>query len=99
MDSEPERKTESAPRPEVIQTNDQFYHVRIRPKEEFTEFRTPLAAEETPEDFVAEGCDVREGRLGPDTWVVQSVLIPLEAADGREEAETLAGRAVDRLES
>lgn len=99
MESESERKTESTPQPEVIQTNDQFYHVRVRPKEEFTEFRTPLAAEETPKSIVAEGCDVREGRLGPDTWVVQSVLIPLEAADSRAEAETLAGRAVDRLES
>ena len=29
-----------APKPVLIQTNDRFYHVQVRPEDAFTEFRT-----------------------------------------------------------
>lgn len=99
MGSKSKRPTGSAPRPQVVQENEQFYHVRVRHEEEFTEFRTPIGTDDMPTSPVVEGCDVREGRLGPDTWVVQSVLLPVDAADNRAEAEALVERIVDRLES
>jgi len=99
MGNKSDRPTGSAPRPKVVQENEQFYHVRIRHEDEFTEFRTPIGTEAAPTSPIVEGCDVREGRLGPDTWVVQCVLLPVDAANGRAEAEMLAERVVDRLES
>jgi hypothetical protein len=79
--------------------NRRYHHIAIRPREEFTEFRTPLSSEDTPRSLVAEGCDVREGRLGPDTWVVESVLVPRDAVEDRSEAEALAERVVRELEA
>jgi hypothetical protein len=79
--------------------NHRYHYITIRPREEFTEFRTPLSAEDTPRSLVTEGCDVREGRLGPGTWVVQSVLIPRDAVGDRSEAEALAERIVDEREA
>lgn len=87
------------PAPELVQTTRDFHHVSVRPKEAFTEFRTTQAAADRATAIVGPGTDVREGQLYSGTWVVESVLVPLDnVADGRE-AEMLVDRLVDRLES
>lgn len=69
--------------PVYIQTTERFHHVQIRPSDAFTEYRTPLAAD-TSLSAALSGCDIREGRVGPDQWAVESVLIPVDvASDGR----------------
>jgi hypothetical protein len=90
-----------APRqsPKSVERGQHHYYVEIRPESEFDELRTPLAAETTPRSLVGEGCDVREGRVGPDTWLVQSVLVPLDAADSAAAATVLAQRVVTERES
>ena len=55
------------PRVELVQTTDYFYHVRIRPREAFTQFRTPIEAARTAWELTGHGCDVREGELQPGT--------------------------------
>lgn len=92
-------RPEPEPRPELVQTTDHYYHVRVRPKEAFTELRTPPEDTEPARAVIGEGCDVREGRLEPDTWLVESVLVPLNAAADGAEAEALTGDLVDRIES
>lgn len=98
---EPESESESEPepRPELVQTTDHFYHVRIRPKEAFEELRTPPEDAELARAVVGDGCDVREGRLDAETWLVESVLVPRYAAEDGTEAEALAGDLVGQIES
>ena len=92
---------EPEPRPELVQTTDHFYHVRVRPKGAFAELRTPPEVEEVARSVVGAGADVRVGELGPETgrWVVESVLVPLPAAEDGPEAEALASALVRRVES
>ena len=87
-----------APKPVLIQTNDRFYHVQVRPEDAFTEFRTPLARDTTL-PVLEPGCDVRAGRVGPDEWAVESVLIPVDTVDDGEPATIRARQIVDDLES
>ena len=87
------------PEPNLVQTTPDFYHVRVRPKEAFTELRTTQEAADHATAVVGSGTDVREGRLGSGRWVVESVLIPLDVATNDAEAELLAEGLVDRLES
>lgn len=77
---------------------DVYHHVTIRPRADFAEFRTPFGSDGPPGIGPA-GCDIREGRLGPDTWAVQSVLVPCDAVDSRVAAEQLAKRIVAARES
>lgn len=82
----------------LIQTNGRFHHVQVRPEDAFTEFRTPLAGDATL-TMLEPGCDVREGQVGPDEWVVESVLVPVDAFEDGEAAVTRARQVVDDLES
>jgi hypothetical protein len=93
-------RTEPPPEsnPEFVQTTDYYHHVRVRAKDVFSEFRTPQAATDTPSVDV-DGCDVRMGRTGPDQWLVESVLVPVEAALDEEAAERHARRVVDHVEN
>lgn len=92
-------RSEPEPRPELVQTTDHFYHVRVRPKEVFAELRTPPEDAELARAVVGEGCDVREGRLDSGTWVVESVLIPHYAAEDGAKAEALTSELVGHIES
>jgi hypothetical protein len=87
-----------APRPVLTQTTERFHHVQVRPEELFTEFRTPLAGDTTLSTLDS-GCDVREGRIGPDEWVVESVLIPVEAVEDGKSTTRCTWQIVDHLES
>ncbi len=96
-------RTESPPEsnPEFVQTTDYYHHIRVRAKDVFSEFRTPQAATTAPSidvDVDVDGGDVRVGRAGPDQWLVESVLVPVEAAADAEEAETHARRIVAHVE-
>jgi hypothetical protein len=82
----------------LAQTNDQFHHVQVRPSDAFTEFRTPLAGDTTL-TMRRDGCDIREGRVGPDEWVVESVLVPVDAVEDGDAAIDQARWIVDDLES
>jgi len=91
---------ETGPEPcvELVQTTDHHYHLRIRPTEAFTGFRTPLEAARTAWGTVGEGCDVREGRLPSGAWLVECVLIPLSLADDGTHAEALTRQLLAELE-
>lgn len=88
----------SAPTPEHVQTTDDFYHVRVRPKSAFAGLRTDPESASAAAAVVGPGCDVREGRTGTDRWVTQSVLLPRRAATDGAEAEELTREVVERLE-
>ncbi len=91
--------SQNPPDIEAVQSSDHYYHVQVRSKELFSEFRTPLSESETPRSIGVEGTDVREGRMGTDTWLVESVLIPLDAVDDEDAARDLARRIVDAMET
>ena len=86
------------PSPACGQKTDHYYLVSIRPREAFIEFRTPLAGDRSIE-MDHPGYDVREGRIDSGTWLVQCVLVPLEAAEDAEHAEQLAAEVVRQLET
>lgn len=83
---------------EYIQTTKHYHHVSVRPRAAFDEFRTPLAGEKSL-SMDSPGYDVREGKTGPDEWMVESVLIPREYSAGGAEAEQLARDVVEDLDS
>jgi hypothetical protein len=83
--------------PEHVQTTDYYHHVRVRSSDAFAEFRTPLATDtESPLD--GDGYDVRVGRVGPDRWLVESVLVPRAAVVDETGAERDARRLVAHFE-
>jgi hypothetical protein len=47
----------------------------------------------------ADGYDVREGRVGSDRWVVESVLVPVDVAVDGEAATRRAQQVVGEMES
>ena len=84
---------------EEVEKGDDFYHVRYRDPDEFDEIRTPDWADD-PASAVAQGSEVRTGHQKEgDDWSVQSVLIPVDAADDEDEAEDLADDIVEKIES
>lgn len=96
---EPVSGTGKRPDPELVQTTEHFYHVRVRPKEMFEELRTTQDAADQATEVVGAGTDVREGRLDSGTWAIESVLIPIDIAEDETEAETLTRQLVGQLES
>ncbi len=64
-----------SPDVELVETEDDYIHVRFRDPDRYDEIRTPDWAKE-PAESVSEGSEVRPGRLeGEDDWEVTSVLI------------------------
>lgn len=92
-------RPEPEARPELVQTTEHFYHVRARPKAAFAELRTPPEDAELAREVIGAGCDVREGRVDTETWLVESVLVPRYAAADGTEAESLVDDLVERIES
>jgi hypothetical protein len=84
------------PSPKAVEKADEYWHVRFRDPDEFSEIRTPDWAAAAAES-VYEGSEVRTGhRPGSDEWVVQSVLIPASAE--RSTAESKARAILEKLE-
>ncbi|MDQ2054612.1 hypothetical protein [Halobellus sp. H-GB7] len=85
------------PKPKLVELEGEYYHVRFRDPDEFSEIRTPEWVQEAAAE-VSTGSKVRTGhRKGSDEWVVQSVLIP-EAA-GKTTARSDAQKIIEKLES
>jgi hypothetical protein len=88
--------TTRIPSPKTVELEDEYYHVRFRDPDEFSEIRTPEWATEAAAE-IANGSKVRTGhRKGSDDRVVQSVLIPRAA--GKSKARSQAQRVVEKLE-
>jgi len=85
------------PEPKTVELEDEYYHVRFRDPDEFSEIRTPDWATTVAED-VEEESKVRMGqRDGNEDWVVQSVLIPKSAE--KSAARSKAKQIVEKIES
>lgn len=82
----------SAPEVEMVDTEDEYVHVRFRDPDEFDTIRTPDWAED-PAESVAEGAEVRTGkREDADDWELESVLIPADTDEdtARDQAREIA---------
>lgn len=76
----------------MVDTEDDYVHVRFRDPDEFDTIRTPDWAED-PAESVTEGAEVRTGkRERSDDWELQSVLIPADADEdtARDQARDIA---------
>ena len=83
---------------EAVEEGEDYYHVRFRDPDQFSDIRTPDWADE-PAESVQEGSEVRMGdEEGNDDWTVQSVLIPVDAADN-DEAVGLGHDIVEKIRS
>ncbi|WP_263020148.1 hypothetical protein [Natronobiforma cellulositropha] len=82
---------------ELVETADEYIHVRFRDPDRYDDIRTPDWAK-TPAESVSAGSEVRTGRLeGSDDWEVTSVLI--EKHVGEEKATAQAREIVAKIES
>lgn len=86
------------PSAQTVEESDDYYHVRFRDPDDYSDIRTPDWAEE-PAGSVVEGSEVRTGKKeGSDDWEVQSVLIPRKGHD-RDDAEKQANEILEKIES
>lgn len=82
---------------ELVETDEEYVHVRFRDPDQYEEIRTPDWAKE-PAESVSEGSEVRTGKIeGSDDWEVTSVLI--EKHVGEEKAKEQAREIVEKIES
>lgn len=85
------------PKPETVEKEDEYIHVRYRDPDGFERIRTPDWADEVS-DSVVDGSEVRMGALpDSDDWEIQSVLIPKES--GKEAARSQAEEIFRKIES
>jgi len=83
---------------DVVDTEDDYIHVRFRDPDRYDEIRTPDWADQ-PAQSVSEGSQVRTGKVDgtDDDWEVTSVLI--EKHVGEEKAREQAREIVEKIES
>lgn len=82
---------------EMIDTEDEYTHVRFRDPDQFDEIRTPDWAE-NPAESVSEGSEVCMGQEeGSDDWKVEAVLIKKNV--GEDKAQEQAKEIVEKIES
>ena len=82
-----------------VEMGEDYYHVRYRNPDDFDEIRTPDWAE-NPAGSVAEGAEVRTGDVeGDEDWVVQSVLVPVDAVSDGSGARDAADQIVEKIDS
>ncbi|WP_323174236.1 hypothetical protein [Natrialba sp. PRR66] len=87
----------SVPDIEMVDTEDEYIHVRFRDPDQYDEIRTPDWAD-NPAESVSEGSEVRTGKIeGEDDWEVTSVLI--KKSVGEEKAKEQAREIVEKIES
>lgn len=86
-----------APEIQMVDTEDEYIHVRFRDPDEFDTIRTPDWAANVASS-VSEGAEVRTGkRKNSDDWEVESVLIKKNV--GEEKAREQATKIVEKIES
>ncbi len=82
---------------ELVDTEEEYIHVRFRDPDQYEEIRTPDWAKE-PAESVSEGSEVRTGKKeGSDDWEITSVLI--EKHVGEDKAKEQAREIVAKIES
>ncbi|AGB17408.1 hypothetical protein Halru_2837 [Halovivax ruber XH-70] len=82
---------------DMVDTADDYIHVRFRDPDRYAEIRTPDWADQ-PAQSVSEGSQVRTGRVdSTDDWEITSVLI--EKHVGEEKAREQAREIVEKIES
>jgi len=69
------------------------YHVRFRDTEEFDDLETPEWASDIAESEV-QGSEVQMGLDETETWLIQSVRVPVGRADGDGDASRKALQVV-----
>ena len=85
------------PSAELVETEDEYVHVRFRDPDRYDEIRTPDWAEQ-PAESVSSGSKVRTGTVeGEDDWEVTSVLI--KKTVGEEKAAEQARDIVEKIET
>lgn len=81
----------------MVELEGDYYHVRFRDPNDFSEIRTPQWATDAAASVV-EGSKVRTGRRkGGDTWVVQSILVPEQV--GKAKARSRAREILEKIET
>ena len=87
----------AAPDVQMVDTEDEYIHVRFRDPDNFDTIRTPDWAENAASS-VSEGAEVRTGkRKNSDDWEVESVLIKKNV--GEDKAKEQAKKIVEKIES
>lgn len=76
-----------------VEEHDDHYHVQFRDVDEFGELSTPDWAREVAESELP-GSDVQMGQDETDEWLIQSVRVPLDRADGEGDASRKALQVV-----
>lgn len=85
------------PVPDVssIETGEEYYHAEFRDPDGFSTIRTPDWAADAA-DSVLEGSKVRTGKVEDgDEWLVESVLVPIDAVDEGDAASAAAEIAAE----
>lgn len=86
------------PSVQSVDKGDDYYHVRYRDPDEFSDIRTPDWAAKAA-GSVVDGSEVRMGdEEGNDDWEIQSVLIPVDDID-EDEARSKADEVVEKINS
>lgn len=82
---------------QLVDTEDEYIHVRFRDPDEFETIRTPDWAANAA-GSVSEGAEVRTGkRKDGDDWEVESVLVKKNV--GEDKAREQAKEIVEKIES
>ena len=82
---------------ETVEQGDEYYHVRFRDPDSFEEIRTPDWANNPARSVVPES-RVRMGQNDDDDeWLVQSVLVPIDGVDDRDDASRKALEIVTKI--
>ena len=88
----------STPSVQTVEKSDDYYHVRYNDPDGYDEIRTPDWAANAA-GSVVEGAEVRTGHeTDGEDWDVQSVLVPVDAVDGEDEAREKADEIVEKIE-
>lgn len=82
----------------AVEQSDDYVHVRFRDPDRFETIRTPDWAENAAESVI-DDAEVRTGTEGGDDWSVESVLLPEDEVDGRDETKARAREIVEKIES
>lgn len=72
------------------------YHVRFRDPDDFDDLETPAWASELAESELS-GSDVRMGRDETGEWLIQRVRVPVDRADGDDDASRKALQVVSLI--
>jgi len=79
-----------------IDQHEDHYHVRFRDPDDFDQLETPEWASELADEELP-GSDVQMGRDEADEWLIQSVRVPVDRADAKDDASRKALQVVSLI--